>query len=661
MHQSIGAVARKELNHNLKSTSHSQACNLGKILEVFDNMNDDKDLDIFFQQAADLFPPEWNIVAKTLCPSGELLIASLKVLPDTVPRKFTSNIVCIFPGRPDCIDGCSYDDQYSVTSSPFYRNILQPFAEIMEKNQNNLNGVGSIVSGEEKNDKSDGVKHWWKERKSIDKLLHSLINDTESQYFSSACIQRVILGNSENHLVTSCNQSTDEVPSSDGSSSGFEVTNLSAKFEAACITKEIVESDKIIFKRRETEELKEYYQKLTVVKLKTELEIYGIEKKQFRKLRKAELIELLLEQQVKDQSQADDDSTTCNSVPGDQLMMQGFHNPTIDTSVSPRLEANPNIPDYSTAENSCILFVLDENLQEFPWEGMDFLSSKPISRIPSLSFAIATLLEENQNSMQEGETSDVAAESSITPLSFPYINPKETSYVLDPESNLTTTKETLFPILETICTKGGWHGHWNGIVGEVPALDFLEHALKRNHGLFIYCGHGGGTLSKSQIDHLFNDNSASSDRDSSISMKNKEGFYRQRPCKASVLLMGCSSGKLNSGGSCYKKKKQNNSSLSIIDKIYEPEGVVTRYLLAGSPCVVGNLWDVTDRDIDRYTNLLLKNFFQNSIQEDMSKSSSSLSDKRSLAQCVADARVACKMRYIVGCAPVCYGIPISCK
>lgn len=30
-----------------------------------------------------------------------------------------------------------------------------------------------------------------------------------------------------------------------------------------------------------------------------------------------------------------------------------------------------------------------------------------------------------------------------------------------------------------------------------------------------------------------------------------------------------------------------------------------------------------------------------------------------LAECVAGSRMACKMRYIVGCAPVVYGVPAS--
>jgi Peptidase family C50 len=55
-----------------------------------------------------------------------------------------------------------------------------------------------------------------------------------------------------------------------------------------------------------------------------------------------------------------------------------------------------------------------------------------------------------------------------------------------------------------------------------------------------------------------------------------------------ALLMGCSSAKLRPGvhgGAC--------------------TGALPAYLAAGSACVVGNLWDVTDRDIDRFTADLL--------------------------------------------------------
>ena len=38
---------------------------------------------------------------------------------------------------------------------------------------------------------------------------------------------------------------------------------------------------------------------------------------------------------------------------------------------------------------------------------------------------------------------------------------------------------------------------------------------------------------------------------------------------------------------------------------FEPYGTILAYIIAGCPCVVGNLWDVTDRDIDRLTEEFL--------------------------------------------------------
>lgn len=72
------------------------------------------------------------------------------------------------------------------------------------------------------------------------------------------------------------------------------------------------------------------------------------------------------------------------------------------------------------------------------------------------------------------------------------------------------------------------------------------------------------------------------------------------------------------------------------------------YLGAGSAAVVGNLWDVTDRDIDRFSLSLL---------DDIINIKSG--DVVSLLAAVAKAREACKLSYLVGAAPVVYGLPVS--
>lgn len=57
-----------------------------------------------------------------------------------------------------------------------------------------------------------------------------------------------------------------------------------------------------------------------------------------------------------------------------------------------------------------------------------------------------------------------------------------------------------------------------------------------------------------------------------------------------AVLMGCSSGRLRPACGA-----PGNALV----------GPVSTYATHGSPCVVVNLWDVTDRDIDRFTHQLL--------------------------------------------------------
>ena len=192
------------------------------------------------------------------------------------------------------------------------------------------------------------------------------------------------------------------------------------------------------------------------------------------------------------------------------------------------------------------LLILDENIHRIPWESLPTLESKSICRIPSLPFAISPLIESG---------------------SEPKIDVKNVSYILDPESNLPKTRSTLAPIFESVMKKHKCE--WPNIIGEIPSSTFFENSLCKKNGLLIYCGHGGGQkfFSKAQIEALHNTN-------------------------ASIILMGCSSGRLASAST--KKETTGEPFL-----YYEPVGLVCSYLTAGSPCVVGNLWDVTDRDIDR--------------------------------------------------------------
>ena len=109
---------------------------------------------------------------------------------------------------------------------------------------------------------------------------------------------------------------------------------------------------------------------------------------------------------------------------------------------------------------------------------------------------------------------------------------------------------------------------------------------------------------------------------------------------------------------------------------------------------MANLWDVTDRDIDRFCQSLLKTWLEEGRGEQSSGESSgnctasgitSLGDMlgavaaagaadgdgeqeggvgqdravRGMSKAVASSREACKLPHLIGAAPVCYGVPVS--
>ncbi|KAH0787703.1 Separin [Histomonas meleagridis] len=130
----------------------------------------------------------------------------------------------------------------------------------------------------------------------------------------------------------------------------------------------------------------------------------------------------------------------------------------------------------------------------------------------------------------------------------------------------------------------------------------IENAIK-TMDLFIYCGHGSGN---EYFDYH------------NLVEKNIH-------CRATMFLMGCCSGEL------------------IDDGEIDPKGVPYYCNIAGSGSVLANLWNVTDKDIDRFLKQLLENMRQ--------------SEFCSLEEAVMAARSACKLRYLTGAAPVIYGFP----
>ncbi|KAF3910152.1 Separin [Arthrobotrys entomopaga] len=208
-----------------------------------------------------------------------------------------------------------------------------------------------------------------------------------------------------------------------------------------------------------------------------------------------------------------------------------------------------------------------------------------------------------------------------------YINRSNTGYILNPALDLTNTQKTYEDELKTMTS-------WEGLVGNIPSEKEFARYLDEKE-LFLYFGHGSG---------------AQYIRARTVKKLNK--------CAVS-LLMGCSSGKLTDAGE------------------FEPYGMPLNYIQGGSPAVVVTLWDVTDKDIDKYSSKVFESWglFKEEKERKPHKGKGKLKIKHdeglavdrnvqgtsSLCLAAATSRSACKMRYLNGAAPVVYGIPVYLK
>jgi separase len=462
----------------------------------------------FYARLEKMLPADWTFVAPAICPSGEILMTSIFIADS---GSLQSRTICIFPGENK---GGAYDE------------ILQPLDEIIQSSQNYLKGVDSSNASEHFA-KDSAKREWWNERKKQDSDLKELIERVEAEYFGFSLARKLFHGNEV--LTEDCSYGDDD-------SSDLSCGNLASKFEAACdLSDRLCDHDDIrlaIDDREDfdSEDERLALQKLTVPVLKSRLHDLEVSESEMRKLRKAELIDLLVRTE------------------------QNRRKNTVKYE-------KPDPRNYlSESSKRCTFLILDENLHRFPFEGMTFLAQKAVCRVPSLPFVFASL-HEQQLAKKEG------------PI---LVDPATTTYVLDPENNLQGTRARVLPVLERLGSQTNWN--WSGVVGEIPPPSLFEEGLSKDDGLMLYFGHGGGQVcfSRRQIETMSG---------------GQGGTFRS--CKASVILMGCSSGRLVS------VNRKHTESTKEFPLYYDPEGISISYLCAGAPCVVGNLWDVTDHDIDR--------------------------------------------------------------
>ncbi|KAK6865550.1 hypothetical protein PG995_002078 [Apiospora arundinis] len=298
-------------------------------------------------------------------------------------------------------------------------------------------------------------------------------------------------------------------------------------------------------------------------------------------------------------------------------------------------------------EQTHTILVLDKSLHIVPWETLPCMQGIAVSRVPSLACLRRSILEQRASPESEtsfsSESTEQGSEKHLR--EGHHISNKSGTYILNPGADLKNTQSVFGRPLS------GLPLSWSAIEARVPTEPEFEAALTKSD-LLLYFGHGSG---------------AQYIRGRTIRKMDK--------CRAVALLMGCSSASLTAPGD------------------FEPHGPVWNYMLAGSPAVVGTLWDVTDRDIDRYAGRLFEEwglFPRGTFAEEdngngkksrsagsqkgkkktkaAASSSSSSSDRgddegvntgpTSLVEAVARARDACKFKYLTAAAVCVYGIPV---
>nr|GMD92871.1 separase isoform X1 [Ipomoea batatas] len=293
-----------------------------------------------------------------------------------------------------------------------------------------------------------------------------------------------------------------------------------------------------------------------------------------------------------------------------------------------------------------------------PWESLPILRDQEVYRMPSVGAINATLFRRglNQEPVEKG-----------APLNaIPFIDPLDSYYVLNPSGDLSRTQaefENWFKDqnFECLNTNKSVHHFLN-----IPQLSFelrvhfdmkMDFILDAN-GVFGCagkerdCTHYRGidwSLEESRPVSLFwtwKRSKTVCDHGLVISGGQYipgQDIKELETCAAS-LLMGCSSGSLTSNG------------------CYIPQGAPLYYLSAGSPIIVANLWEVTDKDIDRFGKKMLDAWFRERSSasagcDQCSTVSEQFRDRPRAGSFMGEARKACFLRYLIGAAPVCYGVP----
>lgn len=236
-----------------------------------------------------------------------------------------------------------------------------------------------------------------------------------------------------------------------------------------------------------------------------------------------------------------------------------------------------------------LVLMIDTALECIPWESLPLLRMAQVSatRTPSVSFL---------NHHLKNVCRPIDGGSLL--------------YVINPAGDLGRTEDRFQKILGFEDEEGSVSLHgWKGFFGKTSPEQISK--LFSGEEVYLYCGHGTGETYFSP---------------SVVCRRN------QAPV---ALLMGCSSA------------RPENSGLGSL----ESNGTAIEFLIHGSRAVVGNLWDVSDGEIDRFTNSLMSLWLGLNSGEERGRKHLNLSEA------VAESRSVCRLPYLVGAATIVMGAP----
>lgn len=217
--------------------------------------------------------------------------------------------------------------------------------------------------------------------------------------------------------------------------------------------------------------------------------------------------------------------------------MQAYY----DTSVQPE------------KDEAHLILRLDKRLHSFPWESMPCLQGLSISRVSSLNQLHERLLLMRSSCF-------------ITPRTGG-------TYMLNPSGDLSRTEATLSPALAPLAANSGW----TSSVRTRPDEKSFTAALSSSSAL-LYFGHGSGAQ-----------------------YVRPRAIERLPSCSPVVWLMGCSSGTPTENG----QLETTSVPLSYLaaGRLVDEEAPHDLSKGRDGLCmaVVATLWDVTDRDIDKFS------------------------------------------------------------